>query len=91
MALIASGGLSHVVIEENIDEEIILGLKEKDRKRLTGMPVEWFNSGTSEIRNWLVVAGAMEDSDLQCEMVDYQPCYRSEAGTGCAMGFARWT
>jgi hypothetical protein len=91
VAVIASGGLSHVVIEENIDEQIIAGLQEKDRGKLTSMPVEWFNSGTSEIRNWIVVAGAMEESDLQVEMVDYVPCYRSEAGTGCAMGFARWT
>ena len=91
VAVIASGGLSHIVIEENIDQEIMLGLREKNPALLTRMPVEWFNSGTSEIRNWIVVAGSMEASDLQCEMVDYVPCYRSEAGTGCAMGFARWT
>jgi hypothetical protein len=91
VALIASGGLSHVVIEENIDEQVIEGLTEKDRQKLTSMPVEWFNGGTSEIRNWIVLAGALEESDLQAEMVDYVPCYRSEAGTGCAMGFTRWT
>jgi hypothetical protein len=90
VAIVASGGLSHIVIEENIDEEIIAGFKEKDRARLTGMPVKWFNSGTSEIRNWIVTAAAMQESDLKVEMVDYVPCYRSEAGTGCAMGFARW-
>lgn len=91
VALVASGGLSHLVIEENIDQEIIRGLQEKDTARLTGMPVEWFNSGTSEIRNWIVLAGAVHESDLQMELIDYVPCYRSEAGTGCAMGFARWT
>jgi 3-O-methylgallate 3,4-dioxygenase len=25
------------------------------------------------------------------ELIDYVPCYRSPAGTGCAMGFAQWT
>jgi seryl-tRNA synthetase len=24
------------------------------------------------------------------DMIDYVPCYRSEAGTGCGMGFAVW-
>ena len=24
------------------------------------------------------------------ELFDYVPCYRSSAGTGCAMGFAKW-
>jgi 3-O-methylgallate 3,4-dioxygenase len=23
-------------------------------------------------------------------LIDYVPCYRSPAGTGCAMGFAEW-
>jgi len=27
---------------------------------------------------------------LAGELVDYQPCYRSEAGTGNAMGFVTW-
>jgi hypothetical protein len=90
VALIASGGLSHVVIEEDLDQQIIEGLLEKDAKKLTSLPAIRFNNGTSEIRNWIVVAGAMDESDQQAEMVDYVPCYRSEAGTGCAMGFTRW-
>jgi hypothetical protein len=91
VAFIASGGLSHFVIEEDLDEKIIDALKKKDGDALTAFPVEYFNSGTSEIRNWMVVAGAMEESDLSFDLVNYVPCYRSEAGTGCAMGFARWT
>jgi len=90
VALIASGGLSHFVIEEDLDEHIIAGLKNKDEKKLTDLPNIRFNSGTSEIRNWIVLAGAVADDGLEMELVDYQPCYRSEAGTGCAMGFAEW-
>jgi hypothetical protein len=90
VALIASGGLSHFVIEEDLDQQIMQGLKAKDEKLLTGLPVEWFNSGTSEIRSWITVAGALADTDLEIEFVDYVPCYRSPAGTGCAMGFAEW-
>ena len=61
-----------------------------DADTLTGLPAEWFNSGNSEIRNWIVLAGAVAQSGLRMQLVDYVPCYRSEAGTGCAMGFAHW-
>ena len=47
-------------------------------------------SGTSEYRNWIVVAGALERAALKAHCVDYQPCYRSEAGTGCGMAFVVW-
>jgi hypothetical protein len=90
VAIIASGGLSHFVIEEDLDEKIIDALKKKDGDALTSFPVEYFNSGTSEIRNWIVVAGALEQSELEMNLVDYRPCYRTEAGTGCAMAFAEW-
>src|ERR1700704_6157262 len=49
-----------------------------------------FQAGTSEIKNWIAVAGAMSESDLPMTLVDYVPCYRSEAGTGSGMGFATW-
>jgi hypothetical protein len=42
----------------------------------------------SELRNWLVLAGAMEDCDI--DLLDYVPAYRSSAKTGCGMGFVRW-
>ncbi len=90
VALIASGGLSHTTIEEDLDALVIRALREKNEELITMLPMNRFMSGTSEIRNWAVVAGAMDDSDMKMEMIDYVPCYRSEAGTGCAMGFAVW-
>jgi len=90
VALIASGGLSHFVIEEDLDQQILTALRAKDETKLTSLPDARFNSGTSEIRNWIVVAGALEATDLEMRLVDYVPCYRTEAGTGCAMGFAEW-
>ena len=56
--------------------------------KLGGLPREKMNSGNSEIRNWIVVAGATEQFDM--DLIDYVPYYRSPAGTGCAMGFAKW-
>ncbi len=90
VALIASGGLSHFVIEEDLDHHILDALQRKDETKLTELPNIRFNSGTSEIRNWITLAGAMADDGLNMSLVDYVPCYRSEAGTGCAMGFAEW-
>ncbi len=48
------------------------------------------SSGHSEIKNWITVAGIMAETRLKMNIVDYVPCYRSEAGTGNAMGFAYW-
>ena len=32
----------------------------------------------------------MADLDFDMQLIDYVPCYRSEAGTGNAMGFVCW-
>jgi 3-O-methylgallate 3,4-dioxygenase len=32
----------------------------------------------------------MAECGMDMTLVDYVPCYRSEAGTGNAMGFAYW-
>jgi len=88
VAIAASGGLSHFVIDETLDYQVIRGLIEKRADILTQLPVEKLVSGTSEIRNWIVAAAALEAFDM--ELVDYTAAYRSAAGTGCGMGFARW-
>lgn len=43
-----------------------------------------------EIKNRVPVAAAAVDAGLKMELAGYVPCYRSEAGTGNAMGFAYW-
>ncbi len=90
VAVIASGGLSHTVIEEELDERIIDGLRHDDVTKLTDFPDERFRAGTSEIKNWIALAGTLAGTGLEMQLVDYVPCYRTEAGNGCAMGFAEW-
>lgn len=90
VAVFASGGLSHTVIEEDLDNQIIDGLKHGDVEKLTEYPDVRFRAGTSEIKNWIILAGVMAGTGLQMNLVDYVPCYRTEAGNGCAMGFAEW-
>ena len=89
VALMASGGLSHVVIDEEIDAMVIEGLKNKKPESLFRLPRQKLRGGTSEILNWVALAGAMEDRQL--EYIEYVTTYRSPAATGCGMGFAYWT
>jgi hypothetical protein len=89
IAIVASGGLSHFVIDEDLDNQVVRDLANKDLESLFSIPLDKLNSGNSEIRNWIATAGALEH--LGMELIDYVPCYRSLAGTGCAMGFAQWT
>lgn len=88
VAIMGSGGLSHVIIDEEIDRMTLDAMMAKDGAALCNLPVERLNLGTSEIRNWIIAAGALDH--LNMHLIDYVPCYRSEAGTGCAMAFAVW-
>ena len=89
VALMASGGLSHVVIDEEIDAMVIDGLKNKKPDVLFRLPREKLRGGTSEILNWVALAGAMENRELK--YFEYVTTYRSPAATGCGMGFAYWS
>ena len=88
VGILASGGLSHFVVDEELDQQALAGMKARNIDQLSALPRHKINSGSSEIRNWIVVTGATEH--LGMDVVDYVPCYRSPAGTGCGMGFATW-
>ena len=88
VAVMASGGLSHQIIDEEIDKVTVDGLLNKNQAALCALTEERLTLGTSEIRNWIALAGAMEPMEMT--LVDYIPAYRSLAGMGCAMGFAYW-
>jgi hypothetical protein len=90
VAVIASGGLTHFVVDEEFDACVLDALKKTDLAALSRLPESMFQSGTSEIKNWITAAGAMAEAGLSMNLIDYVPCYRSEAGTGSAMGFAQW-
>ena len=88
VAVVASGGLSHFTVDEELDWMALNGMKNKDGDALSSLPRHRLNSGHSEILNWVTAAGALEHLDM--ELVDYLPVYRSPAGTGGGWGFARW-
>ena len=88
VGIVASGGLSHFTIDEELDRRVLDACRDGDAEALRGIPVEQLNSGNSEIRNWITVAGTAEG--LKTQWQEYVPCYRSPAGTGCGMAFAIW-
>lgn len=88
LAVVASGGMSHFVIDETLDRRLLRALAEGDAQALREFPSAALQSGTSELRNWIAIAGAVEH--LSMNLIDYIPCYRTPAGTGCALGFAFW-
>ena len=88
VGMLASGGLSHFVVYEDLDREVMRALREKDAAALQNLPRSRLEAGSSEIRNWICLAGAVEP--LSVDWLEYVPCYRSLAGTGTAMCFATW-
>jgi len=88
VAVIASGGLSHFVVDEELDRRVLTGITARDAGILGSLSRGQLRSGTSEILNWIVAAGALEN--LTATVLDYIPGYRTPAGTGAGMAFARW-
>ncbi len=89
VAVVASGGLSHFVVQEDLDRRVLTALAEADLAGLASLPAERLRSGTSEILNWIVVAGML--ADRRFDLLDYVTGFRSLAGTGVGMAFGTWT
>ncbi len=90
VGVFASGGLSHFVIDEQLDRPFLDALGRRSAAGITGIQEELLQSGNSEIKNWIALGGAMSQADVSFHLLDYVPCYRSEAGTGTANSFVCW-
>jgi hypothetical protein len=88
VVVMATGGLSHFVVDEAFDRSFLELLAKGGPEGHAAIPREKLQSGNSEFRCWSALAGALEDKTFN--LIDYVPCYRSPAGTGCAMAFAYW-
>lgn len=89
VVVIASGGLSHFVVDEDLDRRFLDGIASGDPRILGSFTRRQLRSGTSELLNWIIAAGAGEK--LQPRVLDYLPGYRTPAGTGCGLAFAHWS
>ncbi len=85
VAVMASGGLSHFIVDEELDRRVLEGFKQGKADLLRTLPAQALNSGSSEIRNWIAVAGAVEGKENR--WLEYQPLYRTPAGTGIGVAF----
>ncbi len=88
VAIVASGGLSHFVVDEQLDRKVADALVKGDRDVLRSLPVCALNAGSSEIRNWITMSGAIEG--MSNRWFEYQPLYRTPAGTGIGVAFGTW-
>jgi hypothetical protein len=88
VALVASGGLSHFVCDEELDERVLGAIRAGDAATLCQIPRGALSSGSSEISNWVTVAGAMQGHS--CRWSEYVPVRRTPAGTGIGLAFLAW-
>ena len=88
VAVVASGGLSHFVVDEELDQGVLKAMRENDEKAIGSFAEPLFQSGSSEIKNWISAAGAL--GHLNMDLLNYAPAYRSVAGTGVGLAFAQW-
>jgi len=88
VAIIASGGLSHFIVDEALDRGVLEGMASGASEGLRTIPRAALNSGSSEILNWVLAAGAI--GDLPLAWCEYQPVYRTPAGTGVGIAVALW-
>ncbi len=88
VVLVASGGLSHFVVDESLDRKVLDAIETDDVSSLCSIPSRLMQAGSSEIRNWIAVAGAM--SGRRVVHRTYVPCVRTRAGTGIGAAFVAW-
>ena len=88
VAVIATGGLSVGIVDEELDRLALSGLQSRDLATLAALPRTWMQGSQGEVLCWIAAAGALEH--LEMELLDYIPGYRSPAATGCGLAFARW-
>ena len=86
VGVLASGGLSHFLVDEDFDHAVIDAFRRHDEAFFRDAPLHKLQSGSSEIRNWICLAGAVSDLDLT--WVSYMPGYRTPALTGTGLCFA---
>ena len=90
VAVFASGGLSHFVVDEIFDRAFLAALANNDVEALAALGEDHYQSGTSECKNWVTAAGILSTTALRMQLLEYQPFYRSLGGNGTGTAFAYW-
>lgn len=90
VCVIASGGLSHFVVDEAFDRDIMAAMARNDFEHLLGYGEDHYQGGSSEIKSWIAAGGAMSGAGLDGTIVDYRALYRTPGGTGSSAAFMAW-
>ena len=91
VGIIASGGLSHFVVDEELDRGLLAAFENRDLDYLASVDPERLKAGSSEIRSWMVTAAAAAGAKLDLAWSCYIPAYRTPALTGTGLAFVRWS
>jgi hypothetical protein len=90
VGIFASGGLSHFIVDEELDLAVLQAIRAGDIGYLAQLDAKRLQAGSSEIRGWICAAAASAAAGLKSKWIDYIPAYRTPALTGIGLGFARW-
>lgn len=81
IGIVASGGLTHFAVDEDLDREVIHAMQANDAGTLCAMPYRGLRSGQSGMLSWIMAAGALAGL-LALTESEYVPVHRTPAGTG---------
>lgn len=99
VAVLASGGLSHLVLDEELDARVLAALRADDLAAWQAITDEELLdahakyslplrlNGTAEITDWIIADACAQ---APAHIIDYVPAYRTQSGYGVGMCFARW-
>lgn len=90
VAVLASGGLTHFVLDEQrVDRPFIDLMYSHDDVPLRTYPHEILQSGNSEMLNWIAVHAACQHLNVQWHA--YTPVYRTDWGQGVGVAVMEWS
>ena len=88
IGVLASGGLSHFLVDEDLDRAILKACADKDANPSDAAAQQ----AASRARpNPQLGRGGRRVEHLDLDWFEYVPGYRTPAGTGTGMSFASWT
>jgi hypothetical protein len=91
VCVVATGGLSHFLVDAEWDAEFLEVLMSEDLERISQWHEGYYQAGSSECKSWIACAAALAGTGLKPHLQDYVPLYRTPAGTGSSCGFVTWT
>ena len=88
VAVLGTGGLSHFVVDEELDRQVLKAFQEKDDNLLKVFPAN--DSRRAPRRSATGSPSRAPSSIWTSTFSTTSPATAPRHGTGCAMGFARW-